>query len=331
MTIEELQNKKIKLQDQLVKINQNVQLEIEQIDSQISSLETIENLQKSSLEELVNKYDYDLDGIISVIDVAICMKVISTYALNMELMSNDPKFNKDNLTYNGKSLDIQKDDSVEISDAVVYINSIQPKSILDKYMDIAYDSFDTNCNLYYNTYNKNANDVINKIQKFYDDNNYTWPTLEQLPELLNDLPDKKQINENQLNLLDSFDELVEKYDYNNDGKVDIVDWVIMDLYTRCANEENDIFLDDPKYDIDNGTYDGKEIDVYQCDYTTYPYSFNKYGEEVKNIFTQYFDLQLKDFNPKLHSRTYDAIKTKILNYYLEHNRIWPTLEDLQNS
>ena len=92
--------------------------------------------------------DFDGDGIVSIIDYTI-VKQAAVGSLN-----NDPKYDNTNLTYNGKSLDINGDGTVDISDCIAVANMINDQ--------------------YKGTYIAN---IETKIYKYYKKHNYTWPTL----------------------------------------------------------------------------------------------------------------------------------------------------------
>lgn len=114
------------------------------------------------LKNLVENYDYDGDGIVSLIDASIPMYV-SLGVIN----SNDPKYDEQHKTYNGKSIDVNNDNDIDVSDAGKIMLSV--KNELNQYVDIS------GLNNYNNS--QSANDFI---KSYYINHNYTFPTLQQL-------------------------------------------------------------------------------------------------------------------------------------------------------
>lgn len=79
-----------------------------------------EYLNSIDISQLLAKYDYDGDGVISVIDLIMIPHIIASDISE----ENDTLYNATNKTYNGKSLDIVKDGEVSITDGVGFANRI---------------------------------------------------------------------------------------------------------------------------------------------------------------------------------------------------------------
>ena len=112
-----------------------------------------------AFQELIDKYDFDGDGIISVIDIN-----IPGWVWMGNINSSDPKYNVSNKTYNWKSLDINNDNDIDTLDNINLTNLI--KSKINKY--------------FASTLEFSYNEQLNDIKLYYRNHNYTWPTLEQV-------------------------------------------------------------------------------------------------------------------------------------------------------
>lgn len=141
-------------------------VEINNSDAEIiyNTIDEMHQENEFGLEKLALKYDYDGDGKLSIIDTSIPMLVYLGV-----INSNDPKYDAENKTYNGKSLDVNNDnDVVSVADSIK-LNTLLLNEI-KQYID---------CSSPINDYG-NSNECTNYIKRYYRNNNYTWPTLEQL-------------------------------------------------------------------------------------------------------------------------------------------------------
>lgn len=135
-------------------------VEITENDSEYRALTDFnENNTVDSLQEFVDKYDFDGDGKVSIIDMW-----IPTWIWTGNIKSTDPKYDAINKTYNGKSLDIDNDNTVDTFDSHKIQSSIKLK--MNQYFG--------------GTINFDYQDQLNDIKSYYSNNNYTWPTLEQI-------------------------------------------------------------------------------------------------------------------------------------------------------
>ena len=147
--------------DEEIDVNENSNLYNDIVDlktyldeKNITPQKTLEDC----LQELVDKYDYDNDGIISIIDVLIISNSI------LGTLDNDSKYDSIMKTYNGKSLDINEDDTVDVADIRSF--NIKVFNKLKNYINVKLDD--------------DINNIKDEIVNYYSNHNYTWPTLEQL-------------------------------------------------------------------------------------------------------------------------------------------------------
>ena len=129
--------------------------------------EFIGQQQKKFLEYelLLQKYDYDCDGIISFIDFCILADVI----LNR---NNSSHYDSQNKTFNGKSLDLYIDGTINAID----INSFANK-VLD-YIETSFPPIDLKCQI--NHYEKPDFSGVDWITDYCDSHNGEYPTLDEL-------------------------------------------------------------------------------------------------------------------------------------------------------
>ena len=126
------------------------------------------------VKDLVDKYDYDNDGVISTIDLSILPLIYFEV-----ITESDPLFDKDNLTYNGKLIDLNKDGSVGLLDILEYKNAMI--SII-KFLDLSQDFIKKHYKDILETNNETDYDYL-AIEKFYQRNN-RLPSLIELDEYL---------------------------------------------------------------------------------------------------------------------------------------------------
>ena len=144
-----LNEKKRKLQEKKNKISAEFDANILKVEEQIAEA------QKQIEKEIIDKYDFDCDGIFSVIDFVV-VTLVSLGVINY----TDPLYDKNKMTYNGKSLDINEDGKVNITDQVNVINELL-QNISSEINLVRYE-----------------ND-INWIRNFYTEN-HRLPTLEEV-------------------------------------------------------------------------------------------------------------------------------------------------------
>ena len=143
--------------------------ELNSAQALLTNLQTVKN-QETSYENLfvfdkqafLDKYDFDCDGIVSIID----LNVISLHVLGY--LINDPLYNSENVTYNGKSLDINNDNEADVADAIAFVNLIIK------------DCFNLNSFVDVNIKFKQSNsDLAAEIIKQFYSTNHRLPTLEE--------------------------------------------------------------------------------------------------------------------------------------------------------
>ena len=251
----------------------------------------------NSLQELVNKCDFDGDGIVSIIDYQII-----TWIITGVITSEDPKYDSINKTYNGVSLDINGDGDADIADGITFTNIIRNE--LNKYFNIEYEY--------------NYNDLENNIKSYYRNHNYTWPTLEQVEYFKNN---NNWIEDNSIHIekfgnINKIKELVNKCDFDGDGIVSIIDYQIITWIVTGV-----ITSEDPKYDSINKTYNGVSLDI-NGDGDADIADGVTFTNIIKNELNKYFNITI--------SFKYNGLENDIKSYYRNHNYTWPTLEQVEN-
>lgn len=102
-------------------------MDVTELNKRISHLENklneLKNLKAAyesviSKQELLDKYDFDGDGVISAIDINLPSMAILGY------LNDDPLYNKNNQTYKGKTLDINGDGTADILDPSVAVKTM---------------------------------------------------------------------------------------------------------------------------------------------------------------------------------------------------------------
>lgn len=101
-------------------------------------------IKNGSLDDIINKYDYDGDGIISFIDLEIIPEII----LKVITSENDSLYDAENLTYNGKRINFDDDDKILVSDVIGYANNViwklKNKIMFDNLYVPTIDGYDRN-------------------------------------------------------------------------------------------------------------------------------------------------------------------------------------------
>ena len=121
-----------------------------------------ENLFVFDKKAFLDKYDFDCDGIVSIID----LNVISMHILHD--LDNDPLYDSENKTYNGKSLDINNDNDTSVADCVNFVNMIVKDCFnLNSFVDVRINFKQSNSQL--------AADIIHGFYQI----NHRLPTLEE--------------------------------------------------------------------------------------------------------------------------------------------------------
>lgn len=119
-----------------------------------------------SKQELLDKYDFDGDGVISSIDIHIpAMAILGD-------LNGDPLYNKNNQTYKGKSLDINSDGKTDILDPSVAVktmlNEIQGIYDVEFWAPTVLDNDGTELS------------IADNIRKLYNQKGKVLPTLQEL-------------------------------------------------------------------------------------------------------------------------------------------------------
>lgn len=134
-------------------------------------------IKNGSLDDIVNKYDYDGDGIISFIDKEIIPGII----LKEITSENDSLYDAENLTYNGKQINFDNDDKIIVSDFVGWENNViwklKNKIMFDNLYVPTIDDIDRNqaASLLFEL-------ALSLRQKDENGKYTTWPTLTELRE-----------------------------------------------------------------------------------------------------------------------------------------------------
>ena len=251
-------------------------------------------LEPDAMQEIINKYDFDNDGIISIIDMW-----IPAFTSIGVISSADPKYDAVNKTYNGKSLDIDEDNTIDIADSQSITRKVNTK--IKQY-------FGGSISLDYN-------EQLDDIKSYYRNHNYTWPTLEQI-EYFKTNGTWSEPNQNQsTEITETMQEFVNKYDFDGDNIISIIDiriaqWAVVGIINSS----------DPKYNTANKTYNGKSLDLNNDG----DFDINdgvKLANLVKTNVKQYIAGTL-DFD-------YQEQEDDIRSYYKNHNYTWPTLEQVE--
>ena len=108
------------------------------------------------IQEFIDKYDYDDDGVVTSNDYNI--PVFITHGI---ITANDPKYDAVNRTYNGKSVDLNDDGHVDLTDSIIWANK------KNEFMQ----SFSRDW--------KHASEMYDWYSNYYTTHNYTWPTIEE--------------------------------------------------------------------------------------------------------------------------------------------------------
>ena len=133
-------------------------------------------IKNGTLDDIVNKYDYDGDGIISFIDKEIIPGII----MGRITSENDSLYDAENLTYNGKQINFDNDNEIDSADLIGYTNNV----ILELEKKINFE-------LYVPTIDdldrSHVTEVLFKLalslrQKDENGKYTTWPTLTELRE-----------------------------------------------------------------------------------------------------------------------------------------------------
>lgn len=249
------------------------------------------------LEDIVHKYDYDGDGIVSSIDFCIINLAI------VHGLKNDPKYDAENKTYNGKSLDINIDNDFDIVDVTTMVDIL---GMASKYLDVTLNI-------------KHEKETNNFIRSYYNNNN-CWPTLEQVHEYDNSITDIDTLTQ----------ELLDKYDYDGDGIISLIDYNIIMLILDNIIKDNEEFKSNGlNYDSVNMTLNGKSINLSANNDNIITISdgvgySNRIVNYIKNIPID-LELEIKLYNFSNRQDADDWIKT-----YITTNKKLPTLEEFSN-
>ena len=109
------------------------------------------------IQDFIDKYDFDGDGVVTYNDIKFGM-----YNAVGKLKNDDPKLDKENNMYNGKSLDVNNDGDADISDSVNLTNKYL--ALIKSFTRNWEDKTETMCNWYID---------------YYNSHNYAWPTIEE--------------------------------------------------------------------------------------------------------------------------------------------------------
>jgi hypothetical protein len=155
-------------------------MDVTEVNKRISHLENkldeLKNLKASyestiSKKELLDKYDFDCDGVISCIDIYIpVMAVLGT-------LKGNALYNEAKQTYNGKSLDLTGDGNVMVND---YINAA---NVMLKEINGIYD-----VNFWVPKITANDGTVLEYgdiITNLYTQKGKVLPTLQELKDFVN--------------------------------------------------------------------------------------------------------------------------------------------------
>ena len=140
---------------------QYLQNELIKIESVIQTLELTDN------ETLLQKYDYDCDGIISQIDYCILADAI----LNR---NNSHLYNSQNKTFNGKSLDLIPNTGFDD------INVLDLNSFANQILDYLKNSVPIDIKNGINQYEKSNFNGTDWIVDYCNSHNGEYPTLDEL-------------------------------------------------------------------------------------------------------------------------------------------------------
>ena len=254
------------------------------------------------LEDIVYKYDYDGDGIVSIIDLCI-INLALVHALR-----NDPKYDDENKTYNGKSLDIFNDDNDNMVDIMDVTKMSDILGMASNYLDVTLNI-------------KHSKEVNNFISSYYNNNN-CWPTLEQVHDYDNSITDIDNLTK----------ELLDKYDYDGDGIISLIDYNIIKLVLNGVIEDNAEFKSNGlNYDSVNMTLNGKSINVSVnndntisiSDAVGYNNKIINYIENIPITIDLTYGIKLYNFSNRQDAE--DWIK----NYVITNKKL-PTLEEFSN-
>ena len=138
---------------------QYLQSELIKVESEIEKLELTDN------ETLLQKYDYDCDGIISQIDY----RILADAILNR---NNSSYYNSQNKTFNGKSLDLNKDNNIDVSDFTGFAHAVLDYLGNSVPIDLVEVSFFD--------YTKDGFNGTNWIKNYCNSHNGEYPTLDEL-------------------------------------------------------------------------------------------------------------------------------------------------------
>ena len=126
--------------------------------------ELIEKLSSDCEGNNILQYDYDEDGVVSIIDNTIMVMAITGK------LDNDERYDAENLTFNGKSLDLNNDGNLDIID-------VQTLSYLRNEEIAKLDAITS-------SYDSPGFSVKDYIENYYNTNG-DFPTLEQVKEIYN--------------------------------------------------------------------------------------------------------------------------------------------------
>lgn len=101
---------------------------IANLEKTLAELKTLKAAYESTIskQELLDRYDFDCDGIISIIDSYIPVMGI------LGRLDGDPLYDENKQTYNGKSLDMNNDGLVNVADTMASVIAMT-KEIKDVY------------------------------------------------------------------------------------------------------------------------------------------------------------------------------------------------------
>lgn len=155
-------------------------MDVTEVNKRISHLENkldeLKDLKASyestiSKKELLDKYDFDCDGVISCIDIyIIAMAVLGT-------LKGNALYNESKQTYNGKSLDVKGDGDVAVGDMVNAAN------VMLKEINGIYD-----VNFWAPSITANDGTVLEYgdiITNLYNQKGKVLPTLQELKDYVN--------------------------------------------------------------------------------------------------------------------------------------------------
>lgn len=135
--------------------------------------------ENEDVKKLLNRFDFDNDGIISIVDLLIVnIIVMNVFIKNTDMFTNDTLMNLDNKTYNGKSFDFDNDGTIDTADYIFVTYNLN--NYIHSFIDFNVsfeDSFDQ--------YENGVSIRQKLVTNFYKSNN-RFPTLDEYKQLRSD-------------------------------------------------------------------------------------------------------------------------------------------------